>query len=1153
MSQTPSPLPPDEASPVLLVDDDATNLDVLRQTLEGRGYRLFVARNGEDALKVARRARPLLVLLDVVMPGIDGYETCRRLKDDPETRDSAVIFLSSLDDAKDKVRGFEAGAVDFITKPFGGDEVRARVDTHLTIQRLLRRQLDARSASTPVKTPDAEGTRRRPVEGRKPPSDSPPNAVDLGAGGPEAGLESLPFDDLSPDPGGSVFRPGEVVAYRFRIVRYLAKGGMGELYEAEDLELHERVALKTILSRIAEDERSILQFKREVHLARQVTHPNVCRIFDVFRHRPQAAAGAEGQAPEVVFLAMEFLHGETLADRLGRDGRLATAEVLLLARQMAAGLSAAHRVGVVHRDFKSHNVMLVAPTPPDQDVRAVITDFGLAQRSSADDRSSLSISLNDAGEISGTPAYMAPEQVEGGPVTSGTDLYAFGVVLFEMVTGVRPFVADTPLKIAVKRLQEPAPTPRVHVPDLDPRWEATILRCLARQPADRFASVGEVVAALEEQRVEPGVTDRRRRLWPIGVPIIAIGVLALGFGAWRLRSHRAPALSATDTIVLVDFSNSTGDAVFDDTLKQGLATSLQQSPFFNVLPDRTVRETLMLMGHSLEERLTPEAAQELCQRAGGKAVLMGSIASLGSKYVIGLTALDCQSGASLARQTAEAGKKEDVLGTLDRAATKLRETVGESLSSIQKYDTPIAQATTPSLDALKAYSSGVKANSEKGATAAIPLYKRAIDLDPGFAMAYASLGNAYVDLREYGLATESFQKAYDLRSKVSEREKFALSAYYYTNVTGELEKAIQTYELWAHTYPQNWVPHNNLGVSYTSLGQYAKALAETLEAIRLNPDSGLAYGNLVGNYCHLNRLGEAKAAYQQALTRKLERPSLHYNMYGVAFLEGDTAEMDRQVAWGAGKAGAEHLLLSHQSDTRAFSGQLGKARDLSRGAVQSALRAGETEAAAQEQLNGALREAEFGNAAKAREETTSALALASTANVRILAALALARTGDLDRAQKMADEAQKQSPLHTKINRYWLPTIRAAIETNRGDPSKAIEILQAAAPSELGIPDPQPEVGGMLYPVYIRGQAYLSLQQGSAAAAEFQKFLDHEGAVINCPLGSLARLGLARAYALQGDSAKARAGYDDFLTLWKDADPDIPILQRARAEYAKLK
>jgi serine/threonine protein kinase/DNA-binding NarL/FixJ family response regulator/tetratricopeptide (TPR) repeat protein len=1133
MSDPSSPAPSEEPDRILLVDDDATNLEVLRQALDGRGYRMFVARTGEDALDVARRSRPLLVLLDVVMPGIDGYETCRRLKEAAPAGDLGVIFLSALDDAQDKVRGFEAGAVDFITKPFKSEEVIARVRTHLGIQRVLRRQLEARSPATAAPRP----------AGKTPPA-APP-----GAGEPARAERAATGE---PGGDGGVFLPGQVVACRFRIVRYIARGGMGELYEAEDLELRERVALKTILSTVAEDERSVQLFKREVHLARQVTHPNICRIFDVYRHRLATPPGAAAPPPDVLFLSMELLHGETLAERLRREGRFSGADFLLVLRQMTAGLAAAHRAGVVHRDFKSPNVMLVTPQPPETDTRAVITDFGLARRAAHEDGeggTELSMSLTGAGEISGTPAYMAPEQVEGGPVTAAADIYALGIVMYEMLTGVRPFVADTPLRTAIKRLQEPPPPPRVHVPDVDARWEATILRCLARRPEERFASVEDVAAALEGK----GGAPASGRRWRIAAGLVGLFIVALGIGA-AIPRWRSPApLKSSDTIVLADFVNSTGDAVFDDTLKQGLATGLQQSPFFNILPDRTVRETLKLMGQPADARVTGEVAQEVCQRTGSEAVIAGSISSLGSHYALGLEAVNCQTGDALARETAQAPRKEDVLASLDQAVTRLRERVGESLSTIERFDTAIAEATTPSLEALKAYSSGVIANGQRGPTAALPLYKRAIELDPEFAMAHASLGFVYVDLREYDLAAESFRKAYDRRAKVSEREKLALTAYYHANVTGELEKARQTLELWARTYPRNSTPHTNLGVIHAALGQHERALADTQESVRLNPQSGVSSAFLVANYCRLNRLQDAKATARQIVERKADRPSVHFALYGVAFLEGDGAEMERQVAWAAGKAGAEEFLLSYRADTEAFAGRLGKARELSQRAVEASRAAGGTEAAAQQQMNAALREAEFGHGERARRMTVEALAIASTANVRVMAALALARAGDAERAEQLADELHREHPLNTKINGYWLPAVRAAVETHRHHPERAVELLQAAAASELGVPDPQPGLGGMLYPVYVRGQAYLMQGRGREAAGEFQKFADHRALVLNNPLGALARLGLARAYHLQGDAARARAAYQEFFTLWAEADPDVPILRQARGEQARLK
>jgi tetratricopeptide (TPR) repeat protein len=644
-------------------------------------------------------------------------------------------------------------------------------------------------------------------------------------------------------------------------------------------------------------------------------------------------------------------------------------------------------------------------------------------------------------------------------------------------------------------------------------------------------------------------TAKRKKLAGVGVAVVAAGLVV---AAWLLYPRHAHALKPTDTIVLADFTNSTGDPVFDDTLKQGLATELQQSPFFNILSDRKARDTLKLMGRSPDDRVTAEMAQDICQRTQSKAVLAGSIANLGSAYVVGLHALNCQTGDSLARAEAQASKKEDVLNALDKAATKLREKVGESLSTIQKYDTPISEATTPSLEALKAYSLGEKAGGEKGAAAAIPFYKRAIELDPNFAVAYAVLGDSYFFLGESGLGSENIQKAYELRDRVSEREKFRISASYYSWFTGELEKADQTSELWAQAYPRDDGPPGNLGFIYASLGQHEKAVAEILEALRLNPYDSGGYYNLILGYAYLNRLDEAKAAFQQAMAHKIEDPYLNALLYGVAFLQGDAAEMQRRVALTAGKPGFEDVLLSVQSDTEAFSGHLGKARDFSRRAVESAKRADEKETAGLWQINAALREAEFGNVAQARNETASALALASTRDMRVLATLASARAGDSARAQTMADELEKQNPVNTVIVGYWLPTIRAAIEMNRNNPAKTVELLQAATSYELGAPWPQIEFGAFLYPAYVRGQAYLLLHHSSEAAAEFQKFLDHRSIVANCPLGALAHLGLARAYGLQGDTAKSKAAYQGFLALWKDADPDIPILKQAKAEYAKL-
>jgi tetratricopeptide (TPR) repeat protein len=535
-------------------------------------------------------------------------------------------------------------------------------------------------------------------------------------------------------------------------------------------------------------------------------------------------------------------------------------------------------------------------------------------------------------------------------------------------------------------------------------------------------------------------------------------------------------------------------------------------------------------------------------RTNSKAVLSGSISSLGSQYVIGLKAANCNSGDALAQEQVQAAAKEEVLKALDKAATGLREKLGESLSLVQKYDAPVEQATTSSLEALKAYSEARKASD----AAALRLLKRAIELDPNFAVAYASLGISYSNLGENGLASENLQKAYDLRERATELEKYRISAAYYGFATGELEKSDQIYELWAQAYPRDSVPPLNLAVNLISLGQYEKGVAETLESIRLGPDSVTGYGNLVGIYAALNRLDEAKSTYEQALARKLEGRILHVNRYGVAFLEGDTPEIQRQLAWAAGKPGVEDLLLSIHSDTEAYAGRLEKARELSRQAADVAKRNDQKETAAVWLLNAALRDAEVGNTAQARQQATSALALVSTRDLRVLAALVFARGGDTARAQTMADDLNKREPLNTVLNGYWLPTIRSAIALEGRHPDKAVELLQAASAYELGEPSPGAQVGGTLYPVYVRGEAYLGAGQKQQAAAEFQKLIDHPGIVQNFLLGALAHLQLGRARALSGDKESARKDYQDFFALWKDADPDIPILKEAKSEYAKL-
>jgi len=622
-----------------------------------------------------------------------------------------------------------------------------------------------------------------------------------------------------------------------------------------------------------------------------------------------------------------------------------------------------------------------------------------------------------------------------------------------------------------------------------------------------------------------------------GATALAVGMTV---GGWWVLSRKSHALTDKDTLVLADFTNTTGDPVFDGTLRQGLAVQLEQSPFLTLVPDQRVQQTLRLMGQPPDARLTPEIARDLCQRTQSAAFLNGSIASLGSQYVLGLKAVSCRTGNSLAEEQATADGKERVLKALGDAATKLRAKLGETLSTVEKFDTPLEQATTPSLEALQAYSMGRKAMSGSDWPAAVPFLQRAIRLDPNFAIAYASLGTSYYDLDEPSLSKENTRKAYELREGVSEREKLYIEAHYYDNVTGEWEKARQAYELWAQVYPRDSLPHGNLGTTYATLGQYDKSLAEFREAVRLDP-LPVNYANLVYYYIALNRPEEARATAKEAQAKQLDSPQLHFGFYRLAFLNRDGAEMEKQVAWAASKPGIEDAMLAAEADTNAFFGRLKTARDFSRRAVDSAERAEEKEAAAGYEAAAAIREALFGNAVEAGQRAGAALGLSNGRYVQNIAAVALAMVGDSARAQALGDDLAKRFPLDTGERFIALPTLYAQLALTRNDSAKALEALRAAAPFPLA-----------LGAVYVRGEAYIAANQGNEAAAEFQKFLDHPGLVGNDPIVALAHLQIGRAYAMQGDTAKAKAAYQDFLTLWEDADPDIPIYKAAKAEYAKL-
>jgi serine/threonine protein kinase/tetratricopeptide (TPR) repeat protein len=973
---------------------------------------------------------------------------------------------------------------------------------------------------------------------------------------------------LEPERPPAQFRAGELLAGRFRIIRFIAAGGMGEVYEAEDVELKADRAIKIIRPEILNQSNAVARFRREVRLAQQVTHPNVCRVFDIFRHKSEASGMSD-----VWLVSMELLHGVTLADRLKKEGRMSLREALPLINQICSALGAAHHAGISHRDFKPSNVILVV-SKDDASCRVVVTDFGLAVRSVS---STETTSPTTGSELFGSPAYMAPEQIERQVTTPVSDIYALGLVMYEMVSGKRPFEGDTPLSVAVKRLTQNAPSPRHLLPQLPPRWETVILRCLEREPAKRFTNVEEIADALsgeggpvpvsstmDLQRQKRGTESRlvaatsswtapvahaaqkvqNKSLRKIIVLAVVMLVAALiGSGVYYYLSNPTKLLTEKDTIVLADFDNSTGDPIFDYTLRTALSMSLGQSPFLNVLSDSKVATTLQLMTRPTDTKLIPEVAREVCQRAGSTVYLEGSVVSMGNKYVLTLKAVACQGGDTLAQEQVTAASKEKVLQALDEAASKLRSELDDR--SVKKFHVPI-EAMTSSLEALQSYSMGVTTERETGDAASVPFFQQAIELDTNFTMAYAELATLYGNLSQPSLGLLYATKAYQLRERVNKREKLRISALYF-HARGEVDREVETYKLWIENYPRDFVPHSRLGANYVDMGQYDKAVAQYREALRLAPeDDVLNYRDLGASDVSLNRLEEAKANFDKAVAHELDSGLLRVNLYCLAFLRGDVAQMEQQVASAMGGPD-EDQLLSLQSDTEAYYGRMSKARDFSGRAVGSAVLNDDKATAALWQVNAALRDAELGNAALARQEVAKALVLSWTRDVEVVAALTQARAGDARAAKALAEDLEKMYPTDTLLKLYWLPTIRAAIELNEGNSSQALEDLKATAPYELG------QAGMFInyaYPAYVRGQVYLLQHDGAHAAAEFRKLKDHKGIVGNFVTGSLARLQIGRAYAITGDTAASKAAYQDFFAIWKDADPDIRILKEAKAEYA---
>jgi serine/threonine protein kinase/tetratricopeptide (TPR) repeat protein len=942
----------------------------------------------------------------------------------------------------------------------------------------------------------------------------------------------------------------------YRVLEKLGTGGMGIVYKAQDLRLERYVALKFLPDNLVHDSQALERFRREALAASALNHANICTVHDI---------GEQNGRP---FLAMEFIEGETLRQHV--NGKpLPVEEILNLSIQIADALDAAHSEGIIHRDIKPANIFVTKRG------QAKVLDFGLAKLVNKGLRSgdttdfshhALEEPISIVGVISGTPSYMSPEQIRGDDLDTRADVFSMGLLMYEMATGLKAFPGSTGgLIIEAILSRQPAPVRSVN-PEIPIELEAIINKAIEKDKERRYQSAAELRGDLQllKRGFESGhtvtsvllasshsqtMTWRKRKKWAIPAGIAAV-VVAMALGGWFYDTRRAHALSETDTIVLADFTNKTGDAVFDDTLRQGLTVQLEQSPFLSLISDQRARQTLQLMGKPADAKLTPQIARDLCTRTGSKAYLTGTISSLGSAYVLGLNAVNCQTGDSLAQEQVTADSKEHVLTALGDASTKLREKLGESLKSVQKLATPIEQATTPSLEALQAFTLARRTMTEQGNyAAAVPQFQRAIQLDPNLAMAYASLGTTYNNLGEKELAAENTRRAYELRGKVSEREKFYIESHYYHFVTGDLIKAKQVYEVWKQTYRGKEVTLTNLGKLNQNLGQYEKALEDFKAAQRLS-NSAINYSNSLTVLINLNRAAEAGKVAADAAAKKIDSPGIRLARYQLAFLQSDDAGMAEQVTWASEHAADESVLPCYQADTAAFFGQFGKARELTRQAVAEAQHAGRKERAAGCEAQAALREALFGNGGEARRFAGNALRNSSGKDVLFVAALALALVGDTNSAAEVAEGMKVRFPEDTVVQFNYLPTLHAQIALNDGDKSRALEFLKNAAAYELGLPGAGSYSTNM-YPVYVRGQALLALQQGGEAAAEFQKLMDWQGVVGNEPIGALAILGLARARAMNGETADARASYNRFLSLWKNADSGFPLVAAVQAEVPK--